>query len=459
MGEREEERERQIPTPAQFEEDLKEFLRDRHDPEVWGESTTACSYVVFVCLKLLGGMSGIITVTIDSWLIAYFRSHKRINPSKLSQAREILEKENNRVPSNSWVLASDGSFILKVSDLKLRGDKVMRLRTIQKRIFKRIEVAERRLNGFFLSVHKKTAKQEGELKSLSEKVASLQESCKAPHEDPRNCTKKEIIKKARVKMQEYTLLDGSRKLMVSKVKDGSIIDRFDNTPAPEKETDVVCPHFLKLKWAYGCPFDCKWCFLKGTLRFMPKGSAPVVKSYAKIKQHLGEFYRAETEPEILSTGELADSLMYENVEVPFSEFVIPLFEGQSRHKVLFLTKSADIKNLLEIEPHNQVITSFSLNAIPVAERWEKAPHVRRRIEAAKRLYEAGYEIRIRIDPIVPIENWQKPYSELLEMIFGNFIPERITLGSLRGLQSTINNCKDKSWVGYLGESSNFAGSE
>ncbi|MEM2954318.1 MAG: hypothetical protein QXU21_08640, partial [Candidatus Bathyarchaeia archaeon] len=41
------------------------------------------------------------------------------------------------------------------------------------------------------------------------------------------------------------------------------------------------------------------------------------------------------------------------------------------------------------------------------------------------------------------------------MIFENFVPERITLGSLRGLQSTINNVKDKSWTVFLTEKSNW----
>jgi spore photoproduct lyase len=41
------------------------------------------------------------------------------------------------------------------------------------------------------------------------------------------------------------------------------------------------------------------------------------------------------------------------------------------------------------------------------------------------------------------------------MIFDNFTPERITFGSLRGLQSTINNASDKSWVTFLTEKSNW----
>ena len=263
------------------------------------------------------------------------------------------------------------------------------------------------------------------------------------------------IPKIKIHYKEYQLLDGTKKSLPWKVNDGSIITRFDKTPIPIRKTDVVCPHFLELKWAYGCPFDCAWCYLKGTFRFRPEGKSPVVKPYNKTKLHVERFLEEVEEPEILNTGEIADSLMNENAKVPFSKFIIPLFEMQNRHKVLFLTKSPNTKHLLEIEPHDHVIISFSLNAIPVADRWEKAPHVLQRIEAAKKVFDAGYEVRIRIDPMVPVDNWQEYYLDLLKIIFDNFTPERITLGSLRGLQSAINGCVDKTWVGYLKETSNW----
>jgi spore photoproduct lyase len=148
--------------------------------------------------------------------------------------------------------------------------------------------------------------------------------------------------------------------------------------------------------------------------------------------------------------------MLEGDKRSFVNFIVPLFESQNRHKLLLVSKSNKIKNLLRVKSHRQVIVSFSLNAIPVAEKWEKkAPLIEERLKAAKILYEQGYEVRIRIDPMVPLENWEKLYMHLVDLIFDSFLPERITLGSLRGLQSTINGTSDKSWVKYLSEYSNW----
>lgn len=88
---------------------------------------------------------------------------------------------------------------------------------------------------------------------------------------------------------EYRLLDSSETLLVQHVGDGSIINRFDKTPHPARASDVVCPHFLELKWAYGCPFDCAWCYLKGTFRFQPTKTRPVFKDKEKVELHIKAF--------------------------------------------------------------------------------------------------------------------------------------------------------------------------
>jgi len=263
---------------------------------------------------------------------------------------------------------------------------------------------------------------------------------------------------------EYETLDGQIKSLISQVGDGSIIARFDKTPIPHSPEDIVCPHFLELKWALGCPFSCAWCYLQGTMRMYARKKDPTyrlavyeAKPYAKIERALGELFRLPypDEPELLNAGELADSLMSEHEPFPFTRFAIPLFETQTRYRLLLLSKAPWVENLVERGPHRQTVVSFSLNSEPVAKRWEKAPPIRDRIEAAAKVAKVGYEVRIRVDPVVPYPDgdWLTGYFHLLDEVFARFVPSRITLGSLRGLQSTINAAKDRTWADYLTERS------
>ena len=103
----------------------------------------------------------------------------------------------------------------------------------------------------------------------------------------------------KIASRQYTLLDGSEVSLVHHIGDSSIIQRFDKTPFPTKITDVICPHFLELKWAYGCPFDCAWCYLKGTFRFQPTKTKPVIKDFGKIELHTKRFLEEIETPEIL----------------------------------------------------------------------------------------------------------------------------------------------------------------
>jgi spore photoproduct lyase len=264
----------------------------------------------------------------------------------------------------------------------------------------------------------------------------------------------------KVKTKKYDTLDGKQEERVSEVGDGSIIKMFEKTPTPSEPWHVVCPKFLELKWANGCYFDCAWCYLKGTYRFYPEwvNGKPNIKDFNTIELHLKALLSRDGRAEILNAGEICDSLLAENEETPFSRFIVNVldkYDKFGKYKVLFLTKSPNVKNLLELKRPDRIIMSFSMNAFEVARKWERAPSVEARIDAAKKVYEVGYTTRIRIDPMVPIEGWKERYLSLIDRIFSKLIPERITIGSLRGLSTTILNAKDKSWVIYLTEESNW----
>jgi spore photoproduct lyase len=61
----------------------------------------------------------------------------------------------------------------------------------------------------------------------------------------------------RIRLVKGKTLSGEEQGFVDQIGDRSIKRLFDKTPYTEKPSDVVCPHFLELKWANGGFFDCR----------------------------------------------------------------------------------------------------------------------------------------------------------------------------------------------------------
>lgn len=222
-------------------------------------------------------------------------------------------------------------------------------------------------------------------------------------------------------------------------KHPTIVKWFNKTPK-----SIVCPHFYELNAFYGCRFNCAYCYLQGTFygnkepRKVPWKD--VRETLYKVLGGLGDGDGLER-PYLFNTGELADSLVYPDR----IKKIVDRFEKQDKHKVLILTKSSNVNFLLE-KLRNQAVVSFSINASSVADRWElDTASPEKRIEAGKKVSEAGYETRVRIDPIFPVENRKEKYGNIIEKLLSKFTPERITLGTPRGLNKTKRFAEDDSW--------------
>jgi len=218
---------------------------------------------------------------------------------------------------------------------------------------------------------------------------------------------------------------------------------FDKTPE-----GIVCPHFWVLSWARGCPYACSYCYLALTHRF--HGNRPRFYPWGQTERAIDKFFKTHSEPTLLNTGELADSLM--NPEL--MEKICDKFETQTTHKVLLLSKGCrfDNYNALDItegtaihflatKKYKQAVVSFSVNAHEFAVHYEKrTPNIYWRLSAAYVLQCAGYEVRLRIDPIIPVKppnvanySWKTAYRDLVKFILKTMFvtPARITLGTPR----------------------------
>ena len=91
---------------------------------------------------------------------------------------------------------------------------------------------------------------------------------------------------------------------------------------------------------------------------------------------------------MLNSGEVADSCAVVSAFNEFLKVCSPLLKSYSVHKVLLVTKGGkrEIKPLLDLSHcyRRFYVISFSINAIPVARKYEKGPpDVLERVERFK----------------------------------------------------------------------------
>jgi DNA repair photolyase len=218
------------------------------------------------------------------------------------------------------------------------------------------------------------------------------------------------------------------------------VDLFRTTPP-----QTVCPNFYVLCHANGCLFEpnCSYCYLRSSLWHLPRPQA-FSNVEAMLEQVRAWIARDGLETYVLNTGNLSDSLAFEDVR-PAVGALVELFRreaaGKGRpHELLLVTKGgpAQCRGLLEIEPCRSVIVSFSVNSRRAARRHEKgAAPVGQRLLAARKLARRGWRVRMRIDPMI----LGYDYAWVIEQL-RRLAPERVTLGALRaepGLLHVLKN--------------------
>jgi len=202
-----------------------------------------------------------------------------------------------------------------------------------------------------------------------------------------------------------------------------------------------CAKFYKLTAYNNCNFWCEYCYLYLTFRTQPISTHFVnyEKMYAEIerfdKAHIPKFLK------VLNLGELGDPLAVDYI-TGFAKQIIPFMpESAPGTRLLFLTKSDCVDEILKLNHGKQSIVSFSVNTDKVFQELEhRTASPESRLKAAKKVQQAGYEVRLRIDPVIFYSTWEKDYIELVDKIFQFVRPTRITIGEYRpsnGLASHI----------------------
>jgi spore photoproduct lyase len=119
----------------------------------------------------------------------------------------------------------------------------------------------------------------------------------------------------------------------------------------------------------------------------------------------------------------------------FTEFFIPLVASIDNAWMELRTKSTQVRAMLKLQPQDRVVTAFSFSdPVSHAQLENGVPSIARRIDAMRRLMEAGWKVGLRLDPIVYHANYQVEFKALLEQIFAELDAtalHSVSLGSFR----------------------------
>ena len=217
---------------------------------------------------------------------------------------------------------------------------------------------------------------------------------------------------------------------------------------------VRCGYWI-LNLGFGCPIDCSYCYLQ------MYSNAPGIMLPANLEDY-GESIRKFENGLIgrtrIGTGEFTDSFALDRY-TEYSRYLIPLFRGTDRSVLELKTKVADISNVLEEEPHRNVVISWSLNTERMAGICEKGgAGIDERIDAALRAAVRGYSVGFHLDPVVYYDDWEDDYEELINRVLSHDeIRSKvawISLGTLRytpGLKQIAERRFPDNLIFYQGE--------
>lgn len=160
----------------------------------------------------------------------------------------------------------------------------------------------------------------------------------------------------------------------------------------------------------------------------------------------------------------SDSLLYEGV-CGYVQRLAPLFGSPASNpqgcRLILLTKSANTPSLAAVAPAHRasIVVSFSVNPPAVAALWEGQeadgtpvpPAIAARLAAARQAQDWGYEVRLRVDPILLPPGWADLYAAFFAQVAASGVePTCWTLGMFREKNEQLDAWREKWGLPPLG---------
>lgn len=181
----------------------------------------------------------------------------------------------------------------------------------------------------------------------------------------------------------------------------------------------VCRSALELHGAFGCYHRCAYCFCDP--HFL------IACDLETLADRLPEYCARYPHQKLFKFDNCTDTVVLEP-EYGASALLVPLFASLQDRYLLLYTKSDNVDHLLALNHGGHTIINWSLSPITQSRTIEiNTPDTLARVEAMQKCAAAGYTVRVRISPIVPLEGWRTDFVGMADALFSAVTPDVVTI--------------------------------
>jgi len=209
--------------------------------------------------------------------------------------------------------------------------------------------------------------------------------------------------------------------------------------APPQPGRSVCQRAWELHTIAGCPYMCDYC---GSLSEV----IVVGLNIEEFLERMDGWLERCPQQTLFKLDNATDTLCFEP-EYGVTQPLIEYFANtDGKYFLLYAGKCAQVEWMLGLDHRGKTLVTFSLAPPMQAREIEKhSDPTDARIAAMRKLQQAGYIVRARFAPIVPLRNWRDEYRCLIQTLFGQVEPDVLSIDTVQRMDAKdAHRCMDLS---------------
>ena len=197
-------------------------------------------------------------------------------------------------------------------------------------------------------------------------------------------------------------------------------------------------HFFYTPSILGCLYDCEYCYLSGMYN-----SANSV-FFVNTEDFFEALLPYLTKPTLVAISYDTDTLAIESLTSHTKEW-IEFAQTQPNLHLEVRTKSANFKAIKSLSPNEKITLAWTLSPQKIIEMYEhQTPSLQKRLHSIKEAIDAGWRVRVCIDPVIYNEDFMSLYPPLIDTLFSVIDADKLfqlTLGSFRMSSTHLKRIK------------------